>query len=98
FGRRATQANGRDRDDACALSWRVARPQRPRIQGRHPYRQLRCVAGIRLQAGKFDYLSAPGHSAHSMASEFFTDDKVAKEMIGRRLSQAEAKRLLAEFA
>src|SRR5262249_22081046 len=29
FGRRAAQANGRDRDDACALSWRVARPQRP---------------------------------------------------------------------
>src|SRR5262249_41760639 len=26
------------------------------------------------KAGKFDYLSAPGHSAHSMASEFFTDD------------------------
>src|SRR5262249_21689898 len=28
------------------------------------------------KAGKFDYLSAPGHSAHSMASEFFTDDQV----------------------
>ena len=24
--------------------------------------------------GKFDYLSAPARSAHSMASEFFTDD------------------------
>jgi hypothetical protein len=23
----------------------------------------------------FDYSSAPGHSAHSMASEFFTDDE-----------------------
>src|SRR5260221_7059260 len=29
FRSRAAQANGRDRDDACALSWRVARPQRP---------------------------------------------------------------------
>src|SRR5262245_66589859 len=26
------------------------------------------------KTGKFDYLSAPGHSARSMASEFFTDD------------------------
>src|SRR5262249_1886387 len=30
------------------------------------------------KAGKFDYLSAPGHSAHSMASEFFTDDYKAQ--------------------
>ena len=29
FGRRAAQADGQDRDDACALSWRVTRAQRP---------------------------------------------------------------------
>jgi hypothetical protein len=33
------------------------------------------IALQRPKSGKFDYLSAPGHSAHSMASEFFTDDK-----------------------
>jgi hypothetical protein len=33
------------------------------------------IALQRPKTGKFDYLSAPGHSAHSMASEFFTDDE-----------------------
>ena len=35
------------------------------------------IALQRPKTGKFDYLSAPGHSAHSMASEFFTDDCLA---------------------
>ena len=32
------------------------------------------IALQRPKTGKFDYLCTPGHSAHSMASEFFTDD------------------------
>src|SRR5262249_49131529 len=36
--------------------------------------------------GKFDYLSAPGHSAHSMASEFFTEDFLAGASSGMRTS------------
>src|SRR6516165_12712899 len=35
---------------------------------------LQASAPLGPKIGKFDYLSAPGHSAHSMASEFFTDD------------------------
>src|SRR6266496_3029877 len=32
------------------------------------------VALQRPKTGKFDYLSAPNHPAHSMAFKFFTDD------------------------
>src|SRR6516225_1706586 len=35
------------------------------------------IALQRPKSGKFDYLCAPSHSAHSMVSEFFTDDDVA---------------------
>jgi len=37
------------------------------------------------KTGKFDYLSPPGHSACSMASEFFTDDEIAPELTGHGL-------------
>src|SRR5262249_24430654 len=36
------------------------------------------IALQRPKSGKFDYLRAPSHSAHSMVSEFFTDDSVTQ--------------------
>jgi len=44
------------------------------IRGNPQNRICKKIALQRPKSGKFDYLSAPGHSAHSMASEFFTDD------------------------
>src|SRR6266581_1312503 len=41
------------------------------------------VALQRPKTGKFDYLSAPNHPAHSMAFKFFTDD-LTRNAIGRR--------------
>jgi hypothetical protein len=32
------------------------------------------IALQRPKTGKFDYLGGPNHPAHSIASEFFTDD------------------------
>jgi len=43
------------------------------------------IALQRPEAGKFDYLSAPNHPAHSTASEFFTDDYVDSVRVGNLL-------------
>src|SRR5215472_17611334 len=45
---------------------------------------LQAKAPLGPKIGKFDYLSAPGHSAHSMASEFFTDDYLITRRSRRR--------------
>ncbi len=42
------------------------------------------VAPQRPKTGKFDYLSAPNHPAHSMAFKFFTDDFCACQGLRRR--------------
>src|SRR5437870_8221986 len=51
------------------------------------------IALQRPKSGNFDYLCAPGHSAHSMASEFFTDDfltrRIAVPLAGDHVDEAD---------
>jgi hypothetical protein len=78
----------RERNRSCSLVSRRSRGRIAKfphsISSSEKNHGLRCegilksickeIALQRPKSGKFDYLSAPGHSAHSMASEFFTDD------------------------
>src|SRR5258708_1640787 len=80
--------SSRERNRSCSLvsrrsRGRIANPplhQREREESRLAIRrnpQNRICKEVALQrpkTGKFDYLSAPNHPAHSMAFKFFTDD------------------------
>ena len=48
--------------------------------------ELKSLLGRCPKIGKFDYLSAPGHSAHSMPSEFFMEDFLAGASSAMRTS------------
>src|SRR3989441_8115316 len=80
--------SSRERNRSCSLvsrrsRGRIANPplhqlereeSRLAIRGNPQNRICKEVALQRPKTGKFDYLSAPNHPAHSMAFKFFTDD------------------------
>src|SRR5262249_33516349 len=58
----------------------------PRAAGADRILNLQANSPLGLKIGKLDYLSAPGHSVHSMDSEFFTEDSLAGASSGMRTS------------
>src|SRR5256886_16997020 len=95
--------SSRERNRSCSLvsrrsRGRIANPplhqlereeSRLAIRGNPQNRICKEVALQRPKTGKFDYLSAPNHPAHSMAFKFFTDDDVEmlRDEFGRRVRQ-----------
>src|SRR6266566_8214859 len=80
--------SSRERNRSCSLvsrrsRGRIANPPLHQLEReesrlairRNPQNRIcKEVALQRPKTGKFDYLSAPNHPAHSMAFKFFTDD------------------------
>src|SRR6478672_8185194 len=89
--------SSRERNRSCSLvsrrsRGRIANPPLHQLEReesclairRNPQNRIcKEVALQRPKTGKFDYLSAPNHPAHSMAFKFFTDDAIPT----RRLRQ-----------
>src|SRR6266542_2975898 len=81
--------SSRERNRSCSLvsrrsRGRIANPPLHQLEReesrlairRNPQNRIcKEVALQRPKTGKFDYLSAPNHPAHSMAFKFFTDDE-----------------------
>src|SRR5207245_7662828 len=94
--------SSRERNRSCSLvsrrsRGRIANPplhqlereeSRLAIRGNPQNRICKEVALQRPKTGKFDYLSAPNHPAHSMAFKFFTDDEKAR-LVSRALLMEE---------
>src|SRR5437870_5566870 len=99
--------SSRERNRSCSLvsrrsRGRIANPPLHQLEReesrlairRNPQNRIcKEVALQRPKTGKFDYLSAPNHPAHSMAFKFFTDDSVttltyAQGEVPRRLGSA----------
>src|SRR6266540_1162020 len=85
----AKRADLSHRKTSCLKGWAFENPQSSQTGGDYCDRSLTAasaasfnpqnrickeVALQRPKTGKFDYLSAPNHPAHSMAFKFFTDD------------------------
>src|SRR6266567_2524030 len=82
--------SSRERNRSCSLvsrrsRGRIANPPLHQLEReesrlairRNPQNRIcKEVALQRPKTGKFDYLSAPNHPAHSMAFKFFTDDSL----------------------
>src|SRR6266545_2383274 len=72
----AKRADLSHRKTSCLQGWASFNPQN---------RICKEVALQRPKTGKFDYLSAPNHPAHSMAFKFFTDDSPGEMQIAHGL-------------
>src|SRR5262249_34379359 len=90
--------SSRERNRSCSLvsrrsRGRIANPplhqlerEESRLAIRGNPRKSICkeTALQRPKTGKFDYLSEPNHSAHSIAFKFFTDDSITAIAKARR--------------
>src|SRR5262249_30190441 len=88
--------SSRERNRSCSLvsrrsRGRIANPplhqleredSRLAIRGNPRKSICKEIALQRPKTGKFDYLSEPNHSAHSIAFKFFTDDKILERVKG----------------
>src|SRR6266487_1255371 len=96
--------SSRERNRSCSLvsrrsRGRIANPPLHQLEReesrlairRNPQNRIcKEVALQRPKTGKFDYLSAPNHPAHSMAFKFFTDDDVWRQQVGQRTPRSNA--------
>src|SRR2546430_12621428 len=94
--------SSRERNRSCSLvsrrsRGRIANPPLHQLEReesrlairRNPQNRIcKEVALQRPKTGKFDYLSAPNHPAHSMAFKFFTDDELENKISGNRRLKA----------